>query len=72
MPWSLIQYRVNGRVIVTSPCGYSTNLTFLFRSESVWLYGSVGAPFLLFVLVGFTVKWNFVSEQHICVVSKRV
>lgn len=41
MPWSLIQYRVNGRVIVTSQCGYSTNLTFLFRSESVWLYGSV-------------------------------
>lgn len=41
MPWSLIQYRVNGSVIVTSPCGYSTNLTFLFRSERVWLYGSV-------------------------------
>lgn len=37
MSWSLIQLCVNGRVTVTSLCGYSTNLTSLFRSESVWL-----------------------------------
>lgn len=41
-------------------------------SEESTVEHGLGAPFLLFVLVGFTVKWSFVSEQHIRVVSKRV
>lgn len=32
---------MNGRVTVTSLCGYSTDLTSLFRSESVWLCRAV-------------------------------
>lgn len=55
----------------------------LLHCSDLKVYGCVGllpyrkcaclpASFLLFVLAGFTIRWSFVSEQRIHVVSKCV